>query len=104
MHLESLSHKPTNLLPMCRCFFAISPPGNQSVMGHLLGMIMLSIVLLTPLNAASAVPPCLILAIRVSSKFGALGERFYKKRIYLKALKTPKQKKVEVREFLRAKE
>ena len=65
---------------------------------------MLSIVLLTPSNAALAVPPCLILAIRVSSKFGALVERFYKKRIYLQVLKTPKQKKAEVREFLRAKE
>jgi membrane-bound acyltransferase YfiQ involved in biofilm formation len=67
-------------------------------------MIILSIVLLTPSNAALAVPLCLILAMRVSSKFGALRERFYKKRIYLKVLKTPKQKKVEVREFLRAKE
>jgi hypothetical protein len=42
--------------------------------------------------------------MRVSSKFGALRERFYKKRIYLQVLKTPKQKKAEVREFLRAKQ
>jgi hypothetical protein len=47
--------------------------------------------------------PCLIVTMRVSSKFGALRERPYKKRIYLQVLKTPKQKKAEVREFLRAK-
>jgi hypothetical protein len=93
-----------NLLPICRCSLAISPPGNQSVTGNLLGMIILSIVLLTLLNTASVVPPCLILAIRVSSKFGALKERLYKKRIYLQVLKIPKQKKVEVWEFLRTEE
>jgi hypothetical protein len=43
-------------------------------------------------------------AIRVSSKFGALKERFYKKRRYLQVLKTPKQSKAEVWEFLRVKE
>jgi hypothetical protein len=43
-------------------------------------------------------------ARRVSSKFRTLGERFYKKRIYLQVLKTPKQKKAEVQEFLCAKE
>jgi hypothetical protein len=31
--------------------------------------------------------------MRVSSKFGALQERFYKKRIYLQVLKTPKQQR-----------
>jgi hypothetical protein len=42
--------------------------------------------------------------MRVSSESGALKERFYTKRIYLQVLKTAKQKKVEVREFLRAEE
>jgi hypothetical protein len=60
---------------------------------------MVSIVLSTPSNAASAVPPCLNLAMRVSSKFGAFETRFYKKRIYLQDLKTSKQRKVEVEEF-----
>jgi hypothetical protein len=60
---------------------------------------MLSIVLSTPSNAASAVPPCLILAMRVASQFGALQARFYKERIYLQDLKTFKQRKVEVQEF-----
>jgi hypothetical protein len=65
---------------------------------------MLSIVLLTPSNAASTAPPCLILAMKVSSKFGAHKGRFYKKRIYLQVLKAPNTEKVEVREFLRAEE
>jgi hypothetical protein len=38
---------------------------------------MLSIVSITPLITASAVPPCLIATIKVFSKFGALRERFY---------------------------
>ena len=42
---------------------------------------MLSIVLIMPLIAAMAIPPCLIATIRVSSKFGALGERSYDERI-----------------------
>jgi hypothetical protein len=42
--------------------------------------------------------------MRVSLKFGALRERFYNRRVYLQVLKTPKQKKAEVWEFLRAKE
>jgi hypothetical protein len=67
-------------------------------------MIMLSIVLSTPSNAASIVFPCLILAIRVPSKIGGLKERSYKRRIYIQVLKTPKEKMVEVREFLRAKD
>jgi hypothetical protein len=54
---------------------------------------MLSIVLLTPSIANSGIPPCLIVTIRVSSKFGALKERFYNKRIYLQVLKTSKPEK-----------
>jgi len=42
---------------------------------------MLSIVSITPLIAASAVPPCLIATIKVSLKFGALGEMFHDERI-----------------------
>jgi hypothetical protein len=38
---------------------------------------MLSIVLIMPPIAASAVAPCLIVTIRVFSKFGALEERPY---------------------------
>jgi hypothetical protein len=49
-----------------------------------LWLIMLSIVLITPLIAAFAIPPCLIATIGVSSKFGA---RFYKERIWLQVLK-----------------
>jgi hypothetical protein len=52
---------------------------------------MLSIVSITPLIAALAVPPCLIATIKVSSKFGALRERFHKERIWLQVLKTPRE-------------
>jgi hypothetical protein len=38
---------------------------------------MLSNLSSTALIAASAVPPCLITTIKVSSKLGALGEKFY---------------------------
>ena len=65
---------------------------------------MLSTVLLIASNAASAAPPCLILARRASSKIGALRERSYERRIHLQVLKTSKKKMMEVREFLRAKE
>jgi hypothetical protein len=51
---------------------------------------MLLIVLITPLIAVSAVPPCLITTIRVSSKFGALRKRFHIRRIWLQFLKTLK--------------
>jgi len=44
-----------------------------------------------PLITALAVPPCLIATIKVSSKFGALGERFHKERIWLQVLKTLKE-------------
>jgi hypothetical protein len=50
-------------------------------------LIMLSVVSITPLIAASAVPPCLIATIGVSSKFGALRKRSYKERIRLQVLK-----------------
>ena len=50
-------------------------------------LIKLSIVLITPLIAGSAVPPCLIATIKVFSKFGALEERSYYEIIYLQILK-----------------
>ena len=62
---------------------------------------MLSIVPITLLIAASAVPPYLITTIRVSSKFGALRERFHIRRIWLQILKMLKEEKNAVREFLR---
>ena len=65
---------------------------------------MLSIVLIMPLIAASAVPPCLIATIKVSSKFGALGERFHIERIWLQILKTLKEENNAVRELLRCEE
>lgn len=52
---------------------------------------MLSIFLSIVLIAASADLPCLIATIKVSSNFGALGERFYIKRIWLQILKTLKE-------------
>ena len=52
---------------------------------------MLLILLITLLIAALAVPPYLIVTIRVSSKFGALRERFHIKRIWLQILKTLKE-------------
>jgi hypothetical protein len=65
---------------------------------------MLSIVLITPPIAASAVPPCLIATIRVSSKFGAPGERLHIKRIWLQIWETLKEENNIVREFLRCEE
>ena len=53
-------------------------------------LVVLSIVLITPLIAVLAVPLCLIMTIRVSSKFGALRERYYIRRIWLQFLKTLK--------------
>ena len=67
-------------------------------------MIILSIVSITPLIAASAVSPCLIATIKVSSKFGALGGRFYQGRIWLQVLKTLKEENNAVRELLRCEE
>jgi hypothetical protein len=65
---------------------------------------MLSIVSMTPPIANSAVPLYLSAAIRVSSKFGALGERLYIQRIWLQILKTLKEENNAVREFLRCEE
>jgi hypothetical protein len=62
---------------------------------------MLSIVSITPLIAALAVPPCLIATIKVSSKFGALGERFHEERIWLQVLKTLREENNAVRELRR---
>jgi len=47
---------------------------------------------------------CLIATIRVSSKFGVLGERFYIQRKCLQILKTLKKENNAVREFLRYEE
>jgi hypothetical protein len=55
----------------------IFPLGATSAARKGLYLIMLSIFSSTALIAASAVPPYLIATIKVSSKFGALGERFY---------------------------
>jgi hypothetical protein len=65
---------------------------------------MLLIFSMTLPNAAWAVPPCLIASIRVSSKFGALGERFRIQIIWLPVLKTLNEENNAVREFLRCEE
>jgi hypothetical protein len=65
---------------------------------------MLLIVLITPLIAALAVPPCLIATIKVFSKFGALKERSYHEIIWLQILKTPREGKNAVRELRRCDE
>jgi hypothetical protein len=65
---------------------------------------MLSIVLITPPIAASAVPPCLIATIKVFSKFGALEERSYYQIIWLQILKTLREEGSAVREFRRCDE
>jgi hypothetical protein len=62
---------------------------------------MLSIVSIMPLIAALAVPPCLIAIIKVSSKFGALGERFHKERIWPQVLKTLREENNAVQELRR---
>jgi hypothetical protein len=63
---------------------------------------MLSIVSIMPLIAASAVPPCLIATIGVSSKFGALEKRSHKERIWLQVLKILREEGGAVRELRRA--
>ena len=62
---------------------------------------MLSIVLLTPLIAGSAIPPCLIATFKVFSKFGALKERSYYETIWLQILKILREEKNAVRELRR---
>ena len=59
----------------------ISPLGASLVARKGLCLIMLSIFSSIVLIAASAIPPCLIATIEVSSNFGVLGERLYIKRI-----------------------
>jgi hypothetical protein len=54
---------------------------------------MLLIVLITRLIAASAVSSCLIVTIKVFSKFGALKERSYHEIIWLQILKTLREEK-----------
>ena len=56
---------------------------------------MLSIVLITPPITALAIPPCLIAAIKVFSKFGALEERFYHEIIRLQILKILEKKRMQ---------
>jgi hypothetical protein len=65
---------------------------------------MLLIVLITPPIAASTVPPCLIMTIKVFSKFGALEERSYHEIIWLQILKTLREEKNAVRELRRCDE
>jgi hypothetical protein len=62
-------------------------------------LIILSIVLITLLIAASAIPPCLIATIKVFSKFGVLEERSYHKIIWLQILKTLREEKNIFREL-----
>jgi hypothetical protein len=60
---------------------AISLPRNQSVTRKLLGLIILSIVLLTTSIADLAVPPYLTATVKAFFKLGVLREEFYKERI-----------------------
>jgi hypothetical protein len=64
-------------------------------------LIILLIVSITPPIAAFAVPPCLIVTIKVFLKFGALKERSYHKIIWLQILKTLREKKNAVQELRR---
>ena len=79
----------------------ISPEEDPLATRKRLQLIMLLIVSITLLIAALAVPPCLIATIKVSSKFGALGERFHEERIWLQVLKTPREENNAVRELHR---
>jgi hypothetical protein len=65
---------------------------------------MLLIVLITRLIAASAVSSCLIVTIKVFSKFRALKERSYHEIIWLQILKTLREEKNTVRELRRCDE
>ena len=65
---------------------------------------MLLITSITLPIAASAVPPCLIVTIKVCLKFGALGERFHNERIWLQILETLEEENNQVRELLRCEE
>jgi hypothetical protein len=65
---------------------------------------MLLIVLITLPIAASTILPCLIITIKVFSKFGALEERSYYKIIWLQILKTLREEKNAVRELHRCDE
>jgi hypothetical protein len=60
---------------------------------------MLSIVLITPLIAVSAVPLCLITTIKGFLKFGALKKRRYIRRIWLQFLKTLKEEMMQPGSF-----
>ena len=60
---------------------------------------MLSIVSITPLIAALAIPLCLIATIEVFLEFGALRKIFYKERIWLQILKTLKEENSIIREL-----
>jgi len=65
---------------------------------------MLSVVLIMPLIAAFVVPRCLIVIIKVLSKFGALEERLYHEIIWLQNLNTLREGKNVVRELRRCDE
>jgi hypothetical protein len=60
-----------------------------------------SIVLLMPLIAALAIPPCLITSVRASLNFRALRERFYKEKTWFQILKTLREENKEVWELRR---
>jgi hypothetical protein len=65
---------------------------------------MLSIVLIMPLITTLAFPSCLIVTIKVFSKFGAFRERFYNEVIWLQNLKTLREEKNVVQELRQCKE
>jgi hypothetical protein len=62
---------------------------------------MLLIILITPLIAASAIPPYLIATFNVFLKFGALRGRSYNEIIWLQILKALREEKNAVRELRR---
>lgn len=62
-------------------------------------MIILSIILITVLIAALAVPPFLIATIKAFSKFGALGKRSYNEIIWLQILKILREEDGAVQEL-----
>jgi hypothetical protein len=67
-------------------------------------LIILLIVLIMSLIAASAILPCLIATIKVFLKFGALTQRPYCEIIRIQILKTIREEKYVVRELRRCDE
>jgi hypothetical protein len=80
----------------------ISPYRNHIAIKKRPWLTMLSIVLIPPPITVSAGPPCLITTTGVSSKFGALRERFYERRIWLQVLKMLSGEKRTFRELRRS--